>query len=272
MMSVAVLLLCALLATTAATDEEINRCELCNLVGIEQNDNKMIDRCCISADRVFRQSDPKMVDFCGEPHYVLIKHTTNPNINKNDEFKIYLYIEGEGNVTDSSIMVSIPRYLAKNGKVGVTCREYGVKPGYICFYYPLPTLKDPRFSIDPNDYIYNIVTKNVYCSDGTVRRAKTLMGAIDAPSNGINPPYIVNLTIDNVAPEGDHDIVLVYTYTNSNKLYIQKETIKLHVNYWYETKFYQYLLTVVAILSILYFMHYFCWETLKRFITTLIYR
>jgi hypothetical protein len=45
MMSVAVLLLCSLHVTAVTTDEAISRCELCNRVGIEQNDKEMIDRC-----------------------------------------------------------------------------------------------------------------------------------------------------------------------------------------------------------------------------------
>lgn len=257
------LLLCSLPATVAATNEDINRYELCNRVCLEQNDNEMINRCCIPEDKVIGQNDPKMIDFGGYPHYVLVTHTTDHKVDKNSEFIMYLYIEGGGNVNYSEIVVSIPYYIAKDKIIYLTTRECSQNHGNVCFYYSPPRLMNPRFNVYPSKNIYIRVESTGYDDRGTSQVVKKLIGAVDVPTDGINPPFIINFTVDNDAPEGDHDIVLAYIYTDSDKWYVQKDTIKLHVNYWYETKFYQYLLTAVAILSIIYFVHYL-YVLLKR--------
>ncbi|HOI68799.1 MAG TPA: hypothetical protein PLN41_03505 [Methanothrix sp.] len=252
-MLLAALLLCSQNATASATDDEINRCELCNKTELEQilkqtelgqNDLEILNRCCIPVAELLEQDDPEMIDFYGEPHYILITHTTEPEVDTGDEFGIYLYIDGGGNITYSEIGVSIPHYIVENKTVKHSHRDYRTTNTLFCCYYNT-SIQGPRFIIYPADSIYKRISNN-----------KKLIGACDWPGGDINPMDIITFKIDKNAPAGDHDIVLAYIYTNSEKWYVQKEIVKLHVNYWYETKFYQIILTLVAILTISYLVHY----------------
>jgi hypothetical protein len=266
-MLLAALLLCSQNATASATDDEINRCELCNKSELEQilkqkelgqNDLEILTRCCIPLEELIEQDDPEMIDFYGEPHYILVTHTTEPELDTGDELEIYLYIDGGGNITYSEIAVSIPHYIVENKIVRHSHRDYLTTQNIFCCYYTTD-MQGPRFVIYPPDSVYKRVSNN-----------KKLIGGCDCPGGDINPMDIIAFKIDKNAPAGDHDIVLAYIYKNSEKWYVQKEIVKLHVNYWYETKFYQILLTLVATLTIFYLLHYFLKEFTGMQFTALI--
>ena len=64
-------------------------------------------------------------------------------------------------------------------------------------------------------------------------------------------PYTVDFIANDNVSAGDYDIPINYIYKYSGKWYQDTKIIKLHLNHWYETKFWQTILQSGAILGII---------------------
>lgn len=69
---------------------------------------------------------------------------------------------------------------------------------------------------------------------------------------GGEAPITFEFTVDDNAPEGDHEIFIILYYKNEKQWYQSQELVKIHVNSWHEQHIYQFpvLITVLAALVI----------------------
>jgi len=51
---------------------------------------------------------------------------------------------------------------------------------------------------------------------------------------GGRPPFVINFTIADNAPAGDHVITINHYYKYGDRWYLDKNELKIHVNAWYE--------------------------------------
>lgn len=200
------------------------------------------------------------IDLSGEPSYSLLIKTSNTQLNPKNNFTFDIFLSGLGNVDFSKLVVSISRDIVKGGKVNYTEIDYDD-----CTADPINNSKelcgktisgpvDPSFWTPvSNDYYRTVKNKELQNEfSGKLVGAATIGELTYAlkPDQPQRAPFSVSFVIADDAPPGDHNIEIVYTYGNKGKWFQDKQTIKIHVNRFYEKEWFHKITTLLAYLSI----------------------
>jgi hypothetical protein len=186
--------------------------------------------------------------FHGEPQYTLKIQTSDTILNPGGKFKMELGITGVGDVNLSKILVSIPQYIVKGGKIKLTTLNYSWVDPKKNTVHPTPEVQDqePSFYLILPDIWYMLVAEG----SNTFSPKPQIFGEASYQLNGTNyAPYTIDFVIANNATAGDRDIFINFIYKYADKWYQDSKTVRLHINHWYETGFWQTFLQWAALLG-----------------------
>ena len=196
----------------------------------------------LASPAIAEDKDDLLAPYKGTPAYCLIIDAASPAIDRGDEFDIKFYISGAGDVDLSEISITIPpELLAKDKNVtysyisGVTedpdkheiknVKHNKTEDNKSRRHFQLPTTLYKRyFRPDRGDIPQE-------------EQLPILAGEMDYEKQ---PAFSVNFTIADNAPAGDYTITINHYYTYSDKWYLDKNELKIHVNAWYETGIFGY--------------------------------
>lgn len=188
--------------------------------------------------------------FSGEPQYAIKIQTTNTIVNPGEKFMMELFITGAGDVNVSKILVSIPQYVVRGGRIRLTSLNYNyslVDPNNMIIHPNLEAQdQSPNFYLIPPKILYKFVSDK---DDNFLPKPK-ILGEVYYMLNGTNyAPYTIDFVIANDATPGDQDIFINFIYKNSDRWFQDSKTIRLHINHWYEKSFWQVFLQLTALLG-----------------------
>jgi hypothetical protein len=150
----------------------------------------------------------------------------NANISKSNDSKIIIISKDKKN--SAEIM-----YDEKNEKVtmnlsdGRTPDLYKDKGKNSPIFYLDPYELDNFFGTSLSANYFKVV-KNPFYSLGELQ----FVG-----DGGEEAPITFGFTVDDNAPEGDHEIFIILYYKNGKQWYQSQELVKIHVNSWHEQHF-----------------------------------
>lgn len=182
------------------------------------------------------------LEMSGEPSYALEIQTSSNKINPGDNFTLIIYIEGSGDVDYNKLRVNIPPYIVEKGTL-----NYKVNTFFSEKRLYFRNENDTMFLIFiPNIYfIGNWDLNKLLLDDDNPKLNLSNIGGIDDKEGA---PIIINFTASKDAPSGDHNIHLNLFYKNSNKWFMDKQVVPLHINHWYENELLQkFAIMAVAI-------------------------
>jgi len=177
--------------------------------------------------------------FNGEPSYVLEIRSNNPKLVPGQNFTFELYVSGAGDVDENKLSIDIPSFMVKKGTVDYKYLNWSGNNRNFSNNTNNPD-HDPGFTVIlPYRYFYEY--------------NYTLMnfGELDNRLLEGHPgPIIVNFTVNKFSPPGDYDICTNLFYKKNGKWYKDKQTLPLHIRYWYEDDRMQYIVILATIIAI----------------------
>lgn len=193
------------------------------------------------------------LNFYGDPSYIVLVHTSNPNVNSGDRFDAHLYISGSGSVDTSRVLISIPPYIVKPDSNKLTRIIYDpVVPGNNTFKpYPITADIGPRFYILLSNKIYEQVLEGKLESGEEISYG-VKFGERDNMFDGKSySPYSFEFVIADNAPGGDHDIIINYMYKYQDRWYSDDQIVTIHVNRFYEKTWFYIMALIISTLSLI---------------------
>ncbi len=79
-------------------------------------------------------------------------------------------------------------------------------------------------------------------------------------------PITFEFTVDDNAPEGDHEIFIILYYKNGKQWYQSQELVKIHVNSWPEQHIYLSAVLIALLAAIVIAVASFIWKFIRKFI------
>ncbi|MDD4690560.1 MAG: hypothetical protein PHE51_12570 [Eubacteriales bacterium] len=207
----------------------------------------------------------------GEPAYVLIAHSSDPNKGRGEEYNVEVYISGIGDVDElpgepgyaaAKLYVSIPAYLPETFKRETNGIRLSVKSKYTeyteiksqidfkgilregshttTFDLTVPIYLFHRKFLDDNPYNLGVEGERIVWDKQWWR-----------DNNFYYAPFSFSFTVANNAPSGDHNIYLHLVYRDCLKWYSSCATMKIHIKRWYEKDYMQLLVLIAASVTII---------------------
>lgn len=162
-----------------------------------------------------------LIQYQGMPAYCLIIDAASPVVDPGDEFDIKFYISGAGDVDLGQISVTVPPEIVKDDRTLFSYVYSMTDKGRV--EHDNET-KNARFQ----SRLASICYKRYFFNDS---KLPILIG--EASYKG-RPPFLINFTIADNAPAGDHTITIIHFYKYLGKWYSDKNELEIHVNAWYE--------------------------------------
>ncbi|NLE25792.1 MAG: hypothetical protein GX625_10725 [Clostridiaceae bacterium] len=206
----------------------------------------------------------------GEPAYVLIAHSSDPNKGRGEEYNVEVYISGIGDVDElpgepgyaaAKLYVSIPAYLPETFKREPNWVRLSVKSKYT-EYTEIKLLNDFKGILREGSH-----TSAFDCTVPLYLFHRKLLD--NNPNNlGVEgermvwdkqwwkdtnyyyAPFSFSFTVANNAPSGDHNIYLHLVYRDCLRWYSNNITLKIHIKQWYEEDYIHFLAILAALASI----------------------
>jgi hypothetical protein len=163
-----------------------------------------------------------------KPYYFLSISISSTFLNRGDACKIWIFISGEGKPSKTIVFYDIPNELLKNRAIMV----YEPKGLYKkdCYYFDLETQNwFPKTS-----KMYTTLYESCFspsCYDKNI----PICGATVFDKNGnLVAPINIEFDIDKKTKPGDYALKFHLYYKYENNTYNDEDTIKIHVNSFYE--------------------------------------
>jgi len=174
--------------------------------------------------------------------------TSDTTLNAGENFKIELFITGAGDINLSKILVSIPEYIVKDRRVKFTSVDYSLIDSNKKIFHPSLEIQEeePSFYMLPSPIMYMYFG----AENENFSIKPHIGGEMIYQLNGTNyAPYTIDFAIANNASAGDRDILISFIYKYGGKWYQDSKTIRLHINHWYEKRFWQDFLQLTILLG-----------------------
>jgi hypothetical protein len=71
---------------------------------------------------------------------------------------------------------------------------------------------------------------------------------------GRSPPFTIEFKVSNDAPAGDHNVYADLFYKNKDKWQLDRQIMPLHVRYWYENEWIQFLVIIASLALLIDFI------------------
>jgi hypothetical protein len=176
--------------------------------------------------------------FSGNPSYTLETQVTNGPVNQGDDINVSFFMPGAGNIESCVLRISIPPYLIKEKRF--TWR-YPVINSQGKESYEKDEINRTTLEMDIS-YIFG---KGPYPSRANIGS----FGVLNKDTS--YPPFNIDFRIADDAPAGDHNIYISLLYKNKDQWQMEKQSIPIHVRYWYESKWLQVLVWIALFLGTL---------------------
>jgi len=176
--------------------------------------------------------------FNGNPSYILETQVTNGPVNQGDDINVSFFIPGAGNIDSCVLRISIPPYLIKGKRFAW---RYPVINSQGKELYEKDEINRTTLEMDIS-YIFG---KCPYPSSANIGSFGVLNRDIPYP------PFNIDFQIADEAPAGDHNIYISLLYKNKDQWQMEKQSIPIHVRYWYESKWLQILVWIALFLGTL---------------------
>lgn len=192
-----------------------------------------------------------------ESSYALDLICLTPNIAPGDSIEIEIFIVGKGSLTHNKMIILYPESLIDENNPGFieSCIGVDKDPGGNIVG---PITGKPFFEkMEKNgkETKHEVGALGVYY----LMNEGNFLENIESPSDPGNaiprlvaemrhdglPPIYLKLNSSKKSPSGDYEINFNFTYIDDNKIYLNKETVKIHVKSWIEIR--QGLLQKIAI-------------------------
>lgn len=211
-----------------------------------------------------------VANMMGEPAFVLIAHSSDPNKGRGEKYNVDVYISGVGDVDElpgepgyaaAKLYVSIPAYLPETIKTESNGIRLSVKskyPEYTEIKSPIDfkgvhreDLHTNVFDLTVPIYLFHRKFFNNNPNDLGVEGERIVWNKQWwRNDNYYYAPFSFSFTIANKAPSGDHNIYLHLVYRDCLKWYSNCATLKIHIKQWYENDGTRFLVILAAIASI----------------------
>lgn len=192
--------------------------------------------------------------FSGIPSYTIITNSDTFVANQEDHISINIFIAGAGDVEANKFEVSIPPYLIKDSveeeDFFTINNTYVVDEAHYPKYPQKISIWQNKFTKILPDYFFNNnpnFINSTLINTGDLQISKTL-----------SAPLTIDFTIADNAPPGDHEITLNLWYKNASQWYNSQSNIKIHIKYWYESDYLQYLVYASIGIIIIEFIFKLC--------------
>jgi hypothetical protein len=184
--------------------------------------------------------------FSGDPCYTLETQMINGPVNQGDDFNASFYISGAGNANNCRLRISIPKNIIENGRFIWTYPE-NESPGKQA---SLNNINFKLKKVAQNGTILDMDISHIFIKGQNTTFAN--IGSIGVLDNGtFYPPFNIEFKIAKDAPAGDHNIYITLLFKNQDQWQMEKQTIPIHVRYWYESKWLQIFVYAALILGAL---------------------
>ncbi len=208
----------------------------------------------------------------GEPAYVLVVHSSDPNKGRGEKYNADIFISGVGDVDElpgepgyaaAKLYVSIPAYLPEtikrdqeNERIRLTVEST---------YLQITDIKSPinfkaiqhkklctnAFGLTVPHYFFNRKICNTNPRDLGVEGERIFWNKQWwLEDNYYITPLSFSFTVAKHAPPGDHNIYLHLVYKDCLRWHSSCATLKIHIKQWYESDGTRFLVMLAAIASI----------------------
>ncbi len=167
-------------------------------------------------------------NFNGFPSYTLETQIKSNPVNTGDPFEVALYISGAGNVNSSKMKISIPPYIVQDQDVSLEYYEYGTEGRIVRTDRIIPRRINRLF----NKTFIVIGLSNIYFMSHN--NSPINVGELSDIGNESYPPFDIKFTIAENIPGGDYNMYVNLFYKYRDQWYMEKQSIPIHINYWYE--------------------------------------
>jgi hypothetical protein len=204
-----------------------------------------------------------IANMMGEPAYVLVAHSSDPNRGRGEKYTVEVYISGVGDVEIAKLYVSIPAYIPKTIKMDPEDerRRLTVKSTYLEY----TEVKSPidfkairreklvsnAFDLTVPHYFFNRRFLNTDPRDLGVEGERIVWNKQWWLDDYYYAPLSFSFTVANNAPSGDHNIYFHLVYKDCLRWYSNCTTLKIHIKQWYEGDCIRILVVLATIASII---------------------
>lgn len=165
--------------------------------------------------------------FSGDPSYTLETQVINGPVNPGDDINISFFMPGAGNLDNCILRISVPPNLVEGKR--------------FAWRYPVIDSQGKE-SYEKGEITRTTLEMNIsYIFGKGPYPARANIGSFGVLNGGASdPPFNISFRIANDAPRGDHSIYISLLYKNKGQWLMEKQSIPIHVRYWYESGWLQW--------------------------------
>ena len=183
-------------------------------------------------------------DFKGEPAYNIEVQTSNSLVDPDENYSMKIFISGVGDAKFGKMRVNIPDYIVKNKNI--TLKHFYFN--YFLDEFNKIHYTKPLSGSEPSEPGVDIIVPRILFD---LQDIEGLRNFGESKTTEGEAPFTVNFTISPDAPAGDHNIYIDLFYKNKDKWYLDRQTVPIHVRYWYESAGLQWAVYIALALGAL---------------------